>query len=288
MPEVKEVMKNTATASEPRQTFLETVLSQPLSNGGAQSLKCFEKACPYSPTCAIPGAFDLSNVSSDDSSFPHGESSRGPKAFSFPTLPSLNDFPSASYSIDCNNCGLAVPDEHYHCGICEKGDFDLCKPCVDAGVTCHGEEHWLLKRTIRNGLVIPSTTETLAPKKSTEAAPDSSDDVATPVGPEQDNGERTCNSCICRMSMINTSVWKLLTVLQNCQLETLSLARPVPTLTSASPASKMVNMAMTHPMALNHKRSFITPLMLGSKSSVLPAGASATMPSAMAATRQVL
>ncbi|EXJ84998.1 hypothetical protein A1O3_05673 [Capronia epimyces CBS 606.96] len=198
MLNVKEVMKDTAAASEPRQTFLETVLSQPLGTGIVPSFKSFQKACPYSATCAIPGAFDLNNVDSDDMFYLPPESPHGARALSFPTLPSLNDFPSTSYSIDCNNCGKSVPSEHYHCGICENGDFDLCKACVDTGVTCGGEEHWLLKRTIRNGIVIPSTTETLAPKKSPTAASRTSDEIITPVSPEDDE-ERTCNSCICQL-----------------------------------------------------------------------------------------
>ncbi|EXJ85760.1 hypothetical protein A1O1_06128 [Capronia coronata CBS 617.96] len=197
--EIKEVMKNTVTASEPRQTFLETVLSQPLGSGVAPSNKSAQKSCTYSPTCAIPGAFDINNMSSEDLSFLRGGLSRDPNVFSFPTLPSLNDFPSTSYSIDCNSCGKSVPNEHYHCGICENGDFDLCKTCVDAGVTCDGEEHWLLKRTIRNGVVIPSITETLAPKKSAKTTTLSSDEVVTPVSPDQEDGERTCNSCISQL-----------------------------------------------------------------------------------------
>ncbi|KAG9770668.1 hypothetical protein KCU88_g6567, partial [Aureobasidium melanogenum] len=199
MIELPEHMKNTGINSEPRHSFLETVLSQPLGNGTASSLNSFKTSCPYSLPCAIPGAFDLSQTGSDELPSKGPVKIRGSKVFSFPTLPLLDDFPSASYSIDCNNCGMTVPNEHYHCGICENGDFDLCKPCVDAGVTCNGEEHWLLKRTIRNGVVVPSTTETLPPKKCPEAPTGSSDDTVTPVTLEQDDGERTCNSCISQL-----------------------------------------------------------------------------------------
>ncbi|KIX06866.1 uncharacterized protein Z518_04842 [Rhinocladiella mackenziei CBS 650.93] len=200
---VKNTLKDASpgSASGPRQSFLDTVLSQPLANGSAPSFKSFQKNLPYSPTCAVPGAFDLNNSGLDP--VIHGPKDGHGDAFSLPTLPSLNDFPSTSYSIDCNHCGKSVPNEHYHCGICENGDFDLCQECIDSGVTCDGDEHWLLKRTIRNGVVIPSTTETLPPKKLSTATARSSDDLNPPTSPEQDDGERTCNSCICLLPAHN-------------------------------------------------------------------------------------
>lgn len=190
---------NPGFQGEPRNSFLETVLSQPVASGAAPSFRPFQKTCEYSPRCAIPGAFDLNNSGME-------HLIRVPQAgpsdlYSLPTLPSLNDFPSTSYSIDCNDCGKSVLDEHYHCGICEEGDFDLCKPCFDSGVTCLNDEHWLLKRTIRNGVVIPSTTVTLPSKKMSKAATSSSEELTTPTRPEQDDGDLTCNSCICRKSL---------------------------------------------------------------------------------------
>ncbi|OAL38758.1 hypothetical protein AYO20_01964 [Fonsecaea nubica] len=201
MAQSKFALKDVADSQvEPRSNFLETVLSQPVSNSVAPpSFKAFQKTCQYSPKCAIPGAFDLDvNTSSMDQAVnpPQGHPS---DICSLP-LPSTNDFPATSYAIDCNNCGMPVPSEHYHCGICEGGDFDLCKACVDAGFTCNGDEHWLLKRTLRNGVIIPSITETLAPKKLSRVAADSSSELTTPISPERDDTELTCNSCIFRMS----------------------------------------------------------------------------------------
>ena len=69
-----------------------------------------------------------------------------------------------SYSVFCNECDRAIPGAHYHCSICDDGDFDLCQRCVDSGVLCGGEGHWLIKRIVKNGKVINSTTETIAPK----------------------------------------------------------------------------------------------------------------------------
>ncbi|KAK5449573.1 hypothetical protein LTS15_008648 [Exophiala xenobiotica] len=180
--------------TEPRHSFLDTVLSQP----AATPFKSFQKNFPYSPTtCTIPGAFDIRPSGVEP--VPSAPRDCHTDLFSLPTLPSLNDFPSTSYSIDCNYCGKSVPDEHYHCGICENGDFDLCKSCVDSGITCDGDEHWLVKRHIRNGVVIPSETTTLPAKKSSKTVTTSSEEPATPLSPEQDDGDRTCNSCVCQM-----------------------------------------------------------------------------------------
>jgi len=97
------------------------------------------------------------------------------------------------YSVYCNNCSAAIPDAHYHCSTCDDGDFDLCQSCIDDGILCGGEGHWMIKRFVKNGKVINSTTETIAPKvpfsesKTTLVAAEDSKMVAA---------TRTCNSCI--------------------------------------------------------------------------------------------
>lgn len=119
-----------------------------------------------------------------------------------PTLPTLDDFACRTFSIDCNFCGKSVVNEHYHCSICELGDFDLCLACVNAGVTCDGEDHWLIKRYFKNGRVFPSVTETLPSKKGKESIEEKNiAKVVAPTAPEvviPDLEERTCNSCISR------------------------------------------------------------------------------------------
>jgi next-to-BRCA1 protein 1 len=97
------------------------------------------------------------------------------------------------FSVYCNNCGESIPDEHYHCSTCDDGDFDLCQTCVSDGVLCSGEDHWMIKRFVKNGKVINSTTETIAPKATPsepKAAPAIPEDLEVPVA------TRTCNSCI--------------------------------------------------------------------------------------------
>ncbi|KKZ62115.1 hypothetical protein EMCG_03409 [[Emmonsia] crescens] len=102
--------------------------------------------------------------------------------------------------IDCNHCGKAVPGAHYHCSICDDGDYDLCQKCVDAGVLCPGEGHWLIKRTVNDGRIKYSVTETIAPRKNAEPGPQeelsSAKDHITPMEDDETKlGERTCNAC---------------------------------------------------------------------------------------------
>lgn len=180
-------MASVAPKPETRQSYLETVLSQPLPPFKAS---VEEPHRSPQPTCSIPGAFCSGDGFVDPPPRPAPRSAQ----FSQPTLPSFHDFSAGTFSIDCNHCGKSIPNEHYHCGICEKGDFDLCQVCVNSGVTCDGENHWLIKRVIQNGLVVPSVTETCAPRKVKQ------EKVETPISPTLEDGERTCNSCINRKS----------------------------------------------------------------------------------------
>ena len=120
--------------------------------------------------------------------------------------------PSSSFTICCNNCDKPIPDAHWHCSICERGDFDLCQDCIEKGCLCDGEDHWLIKRFVKGGKVINNTTETIAPKKVSKlvekAVPgaftsDSSglsgvfpSDVKREDIPELVDLSRTCNSCV--------------------------------------------------------------------------------------------
>ncbi|KAK3942328.1 next to BRCA1 gene 1 protein [Diplogelasinospora grovesii] len=79
---------------------------------------------------------------------------------STPSLPAS----CPNYAVCCNSCDRTIPEAHYHCSICDDGDFDLCQNCVDRGITCHGQDHWLIKRFVKNGAITSSTTETIAPK----------------------------------------------------------------------------------------------------------------------------
>ena len=130
---------STEHESPARKSYLETILSQPLPEIKSE-----------------PGAFaDL--VSPPNDSNDDGAKNSGSKPVQSPTAPAASpqpryrDFsvdlpiishqsPTGMFCIDCNHCGRSIPNEHYHCSICENGDYDLCVQCVDSGVSCHGEE----------------------------------------------------------------------------------------------------------------------------------------------------
>ncbi|POR32597.1 Uncharacterized protein TPAR_07180, partial [Tolypocladium paradoxum] len=71
---------------------------------------------------------------------------------------------ACGFAVCCNSCEKTIPDAHYHCSTCDDGDFDLCQSCVDLGITCYSNDHWLIKRSMNNGQIVNSTTETIAPK----------------------------------------------------------------------------------------------------------------------------
>lgn len=107
------------------------------------------------------------------------------------------------FSVYCNNCNQAIPDWHYHCSTCDDGDFDLCQTCIDEGVLCSGDDHWLIKRYVKNGQVINSTTEIIAPK------PAALESKTTPVEPEEEAliATRTCNSCVQGQHHMEFHIW---------------------------------------------------------------------------------
>jgi next-to-BRCA1 protein 1 len=99
-----------------------------------------------------------------------------------------------------------MEDEHYHCSICDHGDYDLCPSCVDSGIHCPGSNHWMVKRFVENGCVVNSTTERVAPKS--QAQPQSEQEMpgafteekqsVVPVIEEikEEEPTRTCNCCV--------------------------------------------------------------------------------------------
>jgi next-to-BRCA1 protein 1 len=110
----------------------------------------------------------------------------------------------SSWSVFCNNCDLPMENEHYHCNVCDDGDYDLCEGCVNKGVHCPGESHWLIKRFVKNGHVINSTTETLVPKSKASPPPTkpempgafTDEKKVDEEEYEEEEPSRTCNSCV--------------------------------------------------------------------------------------------
>jgi next to BRCA1 gene 1 protein len=181
--------------AESRPSYLDTVLSYP-SQATAPSLPPYDPYPIYRPgalrTTALPTTMGLNNNTNDTLAMP-----RVPTTI--PMSANFHDYPSGAFCIDCNHCGKSIPNEHYHCSICDAGDFDLCQGCVDQGVTCGSDGHWLIKRSIKGGMVIPSITETIAPKKATNKPAGTQDmKESVPLNEYEDDSvaERTCNSCI--------------------------------------------------------------------------------------------
>ncbi|MCJ1475170.1 hypothetical protein MMC13_003830 [Lambiella insularis] len=109
--------------------------------------------------------------------------------------------PRTAFTVCCNNCTANIPDAHWHCSICEDGDYDLCRHCVNAGIHCGVEGHFLIKRFVENGRVISSTTETIPQKpvkvETEKEVPGAfTSDVKEEQLSEMLESSRTCNSCV--------------------------------------------------------------------------------------------
>ncbi|KAF9741816.1 hypothetical protein PMIN03_002049 [Paraphaeosphaeria minitans] len=108
-----------------------------------------------------------------------------------------------SWVVYCNNCNIAMEDEHYHCSICDHGDYDLCPSCVESGIHCPGSGHWMVKRFVKNGSVVNSNTERLTPKKPQAeheipgAFTEEKQSVPEVVQKQEaEEPTRTCNCCV--------------------------------------------------------------------------------------------
>ena len=110
--------------------------------------------------------------------------------------------PCANFTICCNNCDSAIPDAHWHCSICDDGDFDLCQDCVERGCLCDNEEHWLIKRSVEDGKVVNSKTETIAPKTGVKGEEEKevpgafASAIKAEAIPQSTDMSRTCNQCV--------------------------------------------------------------------------------------------
>ena len=105
--------------------------------------------------------------------------------------------PSAAFTVCCNSCELTIPDAHWHCSICHNGDYDLCQDCINRGIHCGVEGHFLIKRLIEGGKVVTSTTETV-PFKIGDAKPMETLNLSEPESELESEliQTRTCNCCV--------------------------------------------------------------------------------------------
>lgn len=193
-------------------SYLDTVLSQPLPPAPVEE-----------PSLSVPAPDPVAGEmkildpealpTSEDPAPVHGSQLLFPvEKQASPSYVFSHLSPQGAFCIDCNNCSKFIPNAHYHCSICDGGDYDLCQACVDLGVSCPGEGHWLIKRFVKDGVVINSTTETVAPRSSQveDTLPEKKDTdeplptnpsatvpppaPAPPQNPEKGE-ERGCNGC---------------------------------------------------------------------------------------------
>jgi serine/threonine protein kinase len=61
-------------------------------------------------------------------------------------------------SVTCDECGRVATDAHYHCSVCNQGDFDLCPRCVSVGISCYNDGHKLSRRVLKYCRFINETT----------------------------------------------------------------------------------------------------------------------------------
>ncbi|KAJ4265473.1 hypothetical protein NW762_004761 [Fusarium torreyae] len=107
-----------------------------------------------------------------------------PYAPSTDRCPAICPPTGAGFAVCCNSCEVTIPNVHYHCSTCDDGDFDLCPSCVDQGITCHGRDHWLIKRSTVDGQLVQSTTETIAPKPKSKPEVKVETTIETKVEPK--------------------------------------------------------------------------------------------------------
>lgn len=74
-----------------------------------------------------------------------------------------------TFALYCNGCKGDIVGEHSHCETCDNGDFDLCNSCVEKGIHCKDERHWMIKRVFKDGQISSSSTMSYtAPSPRTE------------------------------------------------------------------------------------------------------------------------
>jgi next-to-BRCA1 protein 1 len=144
--------------SPPRYSYLETVLSSPIPMADPETLPATSE---LATTSIEVDAFQPQSMQTFTQP-PRYRDFEAEDKIRFPVISHTS--PNGMFCIDCNNCGRSIANEHYHCSICEYGDYDLCPQCIEAGASCRSDGHWLIKRMVVNGIVTNSTTEKIPPR----------------------------------------------------------------------------------------------------------------------------
>jgi hypothetical protein len=68
-----------------------------------------------------------------------------------PLFASFRDLPP---HLICAACGTYISHKHYHCDVCDNGNFDLCVQCQNTGEHCGNISHLLGRRTFKQGEIV--------------------------------------------------------------------------------------------------------------------------------------
>lgn len=107
-----------------------------------------------------------------------------------------------TWAVYCNTCDKSLTDTHYHCALCDGGNYDLCETCVGAGIHCPGENHWLIRRYFKDYVLVASETDRVGYKNPSDSAsvqptaPTLPSDAKVSMKTKQDMPSRTCNCCV--------------------------------------------------------------------------------------------
>ncbi|KAM3467745.1 hypothetical protein MY5147_008628, partial [Beauveria neobassiana] len=163
------------TQTEPQQSPSQSRISLPLRSSGPSMTKKYDPMLLAKAASMVAEREELRkdfesrlsclmsrqslNPTPQDTSVPPEEISVAPQ----------DQSTTAVYAVCCNICNKSIPDAHYHCSTCDDGDFDLCQSCIDQGLTCKSDNHWLIKRSIVDGSIVKSSTEKISPKPKLKA-----------------------------------------------------------------------------------------------------------------------
>ncbi|EGX95880.1 ZZ type zinc finger domain protein [Cordyceps militaris CM01] len=157
-----------ATKPEPQQPTSPSQISLPLRTSGPSMSKQYDPVLLAKAADLVADREELRKDFESRLSCLMSRQSLNPSVLDASITP--QDQPAtAIYAVCCNICDRSIPDAHYHCSTCDDGDFDLCQSCIDLGITCQSDNHWLIKRSIVDGVIVKSSTEKISPKPKPQA-----------------------------------------------------------------------------------------------------------------------
>ncbi|KAL5627612.1 hypothetical protein BROUX41_003765 [Berkeleyomyces rouxiae] len=154
---------NTASIVQPKEKLLQNLIQK--SNYLAGTLADIQ---------AAHGHGDSSSVSSTASSINSTSCTAGPAVIYPPMGP--------AFQICCNACSNPIESNHWHCSKCDMGDYDICPDCFAQGRGCEDDEHWLIRRSVVDGVLMSGSTEVVCISKLPSAQSSRPESVVSTAG----------------------------------------------------------------------------------------------------------